>query len=108
MVISRICKRLELWKEVESNTIDMMIENDFSREDKEGDRKNSHNKVEDSSDLDVDKTGLTRDSIRTQSEFQGRTIYLVDTAGWLKRTKQEKGEHPSALCNQGRVYSRLI
>jgi len=35
-------------------------------------------------------------------------VIQVDTAGWLKRTKQEKGEHPSALCNQGRVYSRLI
>ncbi|QCD98031.1 hypothetical protein DEO72_LG6g2746 [Vigna unguiculata] len=33
MVIRRICKRLELWKEVESNTIDMMIEDDFCRED---------------------------------------------------------------------------
>ncbi|CAJ1887127.1 unnamed protein product [Sphenostylis stenocarpa] len=33
MVIRRICKRLELWKEVESNTIDMMIEDDFSKED---------------------------------------------------------------------------
>ncbi|KAK7345391.1 hypothetical protein VNO77_15995 [Canavalia gladiata] len=33
MVIRRICKRLELWKEVECNTIDMMIEEDFSRED---------------------------------------------------------------------------
>ncbi|KHN40208.1 GTPase Der [Glycine soja] len=92
----------------------------------EGARENSHNEVEDSSDLDVDKSklplqlaivgrpnvgkstllnallqedrvlvgpeaGLTRDSIRTQFEFQGRTIYLVDTAGWLQRTKQEKG-----------------
>ncbi|KAK7337199.1 hypothetical protein VNO77_17761 [Canavalia gladiata] len=33
MVIRRICKRVELWKEVESNTIDMMIEEDFSRQD---------------------------------------------------------------------------
>ncbi|KAK7244954.1 hypothetical protein RIF29_39783 [Crotalaria pallida] len=33
MVIRRVCKRLESWKEVESNTIDMMIEEDFSRED---------------------------------------------------------------------------
>ncbi|CAL0309931.1 unnamed protein product [Lupinus luteus] len=32
MVIRRVCKRLELWKEVEFNTIDMMIEEDFSRE----------------------------------------------------------------------------
>ncbi|KAL2339319.1 hypothetical protein Fmac_013765 [Flemingia macrophylla] len=37
------------------------------------------------------EAGLTRDSIRTQFEFQGRTIYLVDTAGWLQRTKQDKG-----------------
>ncbi|XP_015939666.1 uncharacterized protein LOC107465188 [Arachis duranensis] len=37
------------------------------------------------------EAGLTRDSIRTEFEFQGRTIYLVDTAGWLHRTKQEKG-----------------
>uniref|UniRef100_I1MQU3 G domain-containing protein n=2 Tax=Glycine max TaxID=3847 RepID=I1MQU3_SOYBN len=79
----------------------------------------SHHEVEDSCDLDVDKSklplqlailgrpnvgkstllnallqedhvlvgpeaGLTRDSIRTQFEFQGRTIYLVDTAGWLQ------------------------
>ncbi|KHN03572.1 GTPase Der [Glycine soja] len=78
-----------------------------------------HHEVEDSCDLDVDKSklplqlailgrpnvgkstllnallqedhvlvgpeaGLTRDSIRTQFEFQGRTIYLVDTAGWLQ------------------------
>nr|KYP71082.1 hypothetical protein KK1_010325 [Cajanus cajan] len=33
MVIRRISKRFELWKEVESNTIDMMIEDDFARED---------------------------------------------------------------------------
>ncbi|CAI8614799.1 unnamed protein product [Vicia faba] len=33
MVITKICKRLESWKEVESNTIDMMIEEDFSIED---------------------------------------------------------------------------
>ncbi|KAE9590066.1 hypothetical protein Lalb_Chr21g0315611 [Lupinus albus] len=31
MVIRRVCRRLELWKEVESNTIDMMIEEDFYR-----------------------------------------------------------------------------
>lgn len=42
MVISRICKRLELWKEVESNTIDMMIEDDFAREDSEWKRNIEH------------------------------------------------------------------
>ncbi|EEF42991.1 GTPase Der [Ricinus communis] len=41
------------------------------------------------------EVGLTRDSIRSQFDFQGRTIYLVDTAGWLHRTGQEKG--PSSL-----------
>ncbi|KAM3762812.1 hypothetical protein ACB098_01G374100 [Castanea mollissima] len=41
------------------------------------------------------EAGLTRDSIRADFEFQGRKIYLVDTAGWLQRTKQEKG--PSSL-----------
>ncbi|WJX84774.1 hypothetical protein P8452_67308 [Trifolium repens] len=33
IVITKICKRLESWKEVESNTIDMMIEEDFCVED---------------------------------------------------------------------------
>ncbi|KAE9590867.1 hypothetical protein Lal_00023262 [Lupinus albus] len=32
IVIRRVCKKLELWKEVEFNTIDMMIEEDFTRE----------------------------------------------------------------------------
>lgn len=31
-VVHRVCKRLELWKEVESNTIDMMVEQDFRKE----------------------------------------------------------------------------
>ncbi|XP_068659273.1 uncharacterized protein [Aristolochia californica] len=41
------------------------------------------------------EAGLTRDSIRAQFQFDGRTIYLVDTAGWLPRAGQEKG--PSSL-----------
>lgn len=40
------------------------------------------------------EAGLTRDSIRAEFEFDGRTIYMVDTAGWLERTK-EKG--PASL-----------
>ncbi|KAJ7971507.1 Histone-lysine N-methyltransferase SETD1B-like protein [Quillaja saponaria] len=32
VVMKRVCKRLELWKEVESNTINMMVEQDFCRE----------------------------------------------------------------------------
>ncbi|GMH17651.1 hypothetical protein Nepgr_019492 [Nepenthes gracilis] len=41
------------------------------------------------------EAGLTRDSIRAQFQYEGRTIYMVDTAGWLERTKQEKG--PASL-----------
>lgn len=41
------------------------------------------------------EAGLTRDSIRAQFQFEGRTIYLVDTAGWLQRAGQEKG--PASL-----------
>ncbi|KAD4179589.1 hypothetical protein E3N88_28180 [Mikania micrantha] len=37
------------------------------------------------------EAGLTRDSVRVEFEFEGRTIYMVDTAGWLQRTKSEKG-----------------
>ncbi|EOY08144.1 protein of unknown function DUF4378 - like 9 [Theobroma cacao] len=32
VVVRMVCKRLESWKEVESNTIDMMVEQDFRRE----------------------------------------------------------------------------
>ncbi|CAL0299364.1 unnamed protein product [Lupinus luteus] len=32
MILRRVSRRLDLWKEVESNTIDMMIEEDISRE----------------------------------------------------------------------------
>lgn len=41
------------------------------------------------------EVGLTRDSIRVEFQYEGRNIYLVDTAGWLERTKQDKG--PSSL-----------
>lgn len=41
------------------------------------------------------EAGLTRDSVRVHFQYEGRVVYLVDTAGWLGRTKQEKG--PSSL-----------
>ncbi|KAL6964518.1 hypothetical protein U1Q18_035569 [Sarracenia purpurea var. burkii] len=41
------------------------------------------------------EAGLTRDSVRAQFQYGGRTIYLVDTAGWLERTKHDKG--PASL-----------
>uniref|UniRef100_A0A1J3EF00 GTPase Der n=1 Tax=Noccaea caerulescens TaxID=107243 RepID=A0A1J3EF00_NOCCA len=41
------------------------------------------------------EAGLTRDAVRVQFEFQDRTVYLVDTAGWLERTDRDKG--PASL-----------
>uniref|UniRef100_A0A0D9Y5G4 GTPase Der n=1 Tax=Oryza glumipatula TaxID=40148 RepID=A0A0D9Y5G4_9ORYZ len=41
------------------------------------------------------EAGLTRDSIRTQFQFDNRTVYLVDTAGWMERSGKEKG--PASL-----------
>ncbi|EOA18691.1 hypothetical protein CARUB_v10007267mg [Capsella rubella] len=41
------------------------------------------------------EAGLTRDAVRVQFEFQGRIVYLVDTAGWLERTERDKG--PASL-----------
>ncbi|KAL1205431.1 putative tRNA modification GTPase MnmE [Cardamine amara subsp. amara] len=42
------------------------------------------------------EAGLTKDPVRVQFEFQGRTVYLVDdTAGWLERTERDKG--PASL-----------
>ncbi|XP_027366539.1 uncharacterized protein LOC113872870 [Abrus precatorius] len=52
MVIRRVCKRLELWKEVESNTIDMMIEEDFSREEGRW-KKNAEQRMELAGELEV-------------------------------------------------------
>ncbi|KNA18407.1 hypothetical protein SOVF_071000 [Spinacia oleracea] len=40
------------------------------------------------------ESGLTRDSIRAQFQYDDRTVYMVDTAGWLERSK-EKG--PASL-----------
>ncbi|XP_037404971.1 GTPase Der-like isoform X2 [Triticum dicoccoides] len=41
------------------------------------------------------ESGLTRDSIRAKFQFDNRTVYLVDTAGWMERAGKEKG--PSSL-----------
>ncbi|CAM0880482.1 unnamed protein product [Alopecurus aequalis] len=41
------------------------------------------------------ESGLTRDSIRAQFQFDNRSVYLVDTAGWMERSGKEKG--PASL-----------
>ncbi|GBG68412.1 hypothetical protein CBR_g2956 [Chara braunii] len=39
--------------------------------------------------------GLTRDSVRIRFEYQGRPVWLVDTAGWMHRTLLQVG--PTSL-----------
>ncbi|KAM3343230.1 GTPase Der [Capsicum galapagoense] len=50
------------------------------------------------------EAGLTRDSIRAEFEYEGRTIYLVDTAGWLERTKQQEKGPASLSIMQSRKH----
>ncbi|XVF55666.1 hypothetical protein PTKIN_Ptkin06aG0055300 [Pterospermum kingtungense] len=40
VIAKRVCKRLESWKDVESNTIDMMVEQDFRRDQLDGWKRN--------------------------------------------------------------------
>ncbi|XLR27335.1 hypothetical protein S83_055235 [Arachis hypogaea] len=47
MVVRKVCKRMELWKQVESNTIDMMIEEDFTREEENGWKKKNVDQIRD-------------------------------------------------------------
>ncbi|KAJ7976074.1 Histone-lysine N-methyltransferase SETD1B-like protein [Quillaja saponaria] len=57
VVMKSVCKRLELWKEVESNTIDMMVEQDFCRE-HEGWKKNQEQVTEMAGELELDIIGF--------------------------------------------------
>ncbi|XVE95759.1 hypothetical protein REPUB_Repub02eG0127300 [Reevesia pubescens] len=41
------------------------------------------------------EAGLTRDAVRAQFHYLGRTVYMVDTAGWLQRSDRQKG--PASL-----------
>ncbi|XP_060199237.1 uncharacterized protein LOC132627701 [Lycium barbarum] len=50
------------------------------------------------------EAGLTRDSIRAEFEYEGRTVYLVDTAGWLERTKQQEKGPASLSIMQSRKH----
>lgn len=50
------------------------------------------------------EAGLTRDSIRAEFQYEGRTVYLVDTAGWLERTKQQEKGPASLSIMQSRKH----
>ncbi|KAK7392572.1 hypothetical protein VNO78_21015 [Psophocarpus tetragonolobus] len=62
VVIRRVCRRLDLWKEVESNTIDMMIEEDFSREEGRW-KKNAEHTGELAGELELAIFGLLVDEL---------------------------------------------
>ncbi|KAF3441705.1 hypothetical protein FNV43_RR15620 [Rhamnella rubrinervis] len=64
-VVERVCKRFESWKEVESNTIDMMIEQDFRRELEEW-KKNQEQLGESAIDIELDIFGLLVEELATE------------------------------------------
>lgn len=52
VVVRRVCERFESWKEVESNTIDMMVEQDFRKE-LDGWKKNHDQEGETAMEIEV-------------------------------------------------------
>ena len=51
--------------------------------------------------------GLTRDAIKSRLQWEGREVELVDTAGWIRRTKvanyDESGEQIGRSAGMFRV-----
>lgn len=56
-IVKSVCKRLESWKEVESNTIDMMVDQDFKKEHK-GWKENQENVKETAVEIELAIFGL--------------------------------------------------
>ncbi|XP_059463019.1 uncharacterized protein LOC132191907 [Corylus avellana] len=56
-VVNKVCKRLESWKEVQSNTIDMMVEQDFRKE-FDGRKRNQEQVGEMASEIELAIFGL--------------------------------------------------
>ncbi|KAG0608024.1 hypothetical protein M758_8G072000 [Ceratodon purpureus] len=50
--------------------------------------------------------GLTRDSIRVEFEYEGQKIFLVDTAGWMQRSKLKEGPAALSAMNARRNVQR--
>ncbi|XP_015901978.3 uncharacterized protein LOC107434963 [Ziziphus jujuba] len=67
-VVERVCERLESWKEVESNTIDMMVEQDFRRE-LEGWKKNQEQLGETAMDIELSIFGLLVEELAAELVF---------------------------------------
>ncbi|GLT31575.1 hypothetical protein SLA2020_063040 [Shorea laevis] len=71
-VVKRVRKRLESWKEVESNTIDMMVEQDFRRE-VDGWKRNQEQVSEMALEVEYAIFGLLVE------EFSGELVSLTQT-----------------------------
>ncbi|KAF7818754.1 hypothetical protein G2W53_024209 [Senna tora] len=70
MVIRRVRERLELWKEVECNTIDMMIEQDFCREEGKW-KKNEEHIKEVAGEVEVAIFGLLMEEFSEELDKEG-------------------------------------
>lgn len=68
VVVERVCKRFESWKEVESNTIDMMVEQDFRRE-LEIWKKNQEQLGDTAVDIELDIFSLLVEELATELAY---------------------------------------
>lgn len=68
VVVERVCKRFESWKEVESNTIDMMVEQDFRRE-LEIWKKNQEQLGDTATDIELDIFSLLVEELATELAY---------------------------------------
>ncbi|KAE9444840.1 hypothetical protein C3L33_23262, partial [Rhododendron williamsianum] len=62
-VVSSVCERLDSWKEVESNTIDMMVEFDFRRETDGWKRTDREQVVEIAVEIEISIFGLLEEEL---------------------------------------------
>ncbi|PPR85075.1 hypothetical protein GOBAR_AA35613 [Gossypium barbadense] len=62
-VAKRVCKRIESWKDVESNTIDMMVDQDFKRLEVDGWKRNEEQIKEIGSQLEYAIFGLLMEEL---------------------------------------------
>ncbi|KAF7147740.1 hypothetical protein RHSIM_Rhsim03G0079600 [Rhododendron simsii] len=62
-VVSRVCERLDSWKEVESNTIDMMVEFDFRRETDGWKRTDREQVIEIAVEIEISIFGLLEEEL---------------------------------------------
>ncbi|XP_059646740.1 uncharacterized protein LOC132293317 [Cornus florida] len=65
VVVKKVCKRLDSWKEVESNTIDMMVELDFRRE-VDGWKKNQEEVRETAMEIELAILGLLMEELSVE------------------------------------------